>query len=370
MALRSGSLLATGLSALLLAGCSTPTSRLPAVDRDRAQAEAQVQAELARGAAASSRHHGRPGPGVDPDDRDIAEQARLLAVGWRLLSANTALCGNHVQPQIGALFTVAAELPEPLRIGYAGRFPAEDDAVVQAVAAGSPAATAGILPGDMLVTVDGRPAPQGAKAAQTLHGLFGAATGALRLGLRRSGGGLLEKPVIPVRVCASQLRYERLAVVNAFADGRAVIVTAGMMRAVSDDDQLATAIGHELAHNVMGHLAKKAENAKKTARIGSVLTVITGAPLEDHWAGVGNRAFSQDFEAEADYVGLYFAAAAGFDVAKGPSFWRRMAVVNPLTIDHANTHPTTPDRFVALEETAREIAAKRAAGLPLRPEAK
>ena len=69
----------------------------------------------------------------------------------------------------------------------------------------------------------------------------------------------------------------------------------------------------------------------------------------------------------ADYVGLYFVALAGFDPNRAASAWRRMAVVNPAAIDHVGTHPTTAERFVALEAAAREISTKIAQGQPLRP---
>ncbi|MCZ6846760.1 MAG: hypothetical protein O7F69_12770 [Alphaproteobacteria bacterium] len=48
----------------------------------------------------------------------------------------------------------------------------------------------------------------------------------------------------------------------------------------------------------------------------------------------------------------------------------RMAVIHPASIqsNHSSTHPSTPERFIALESAVEEIRTKLAAGLPLVPE--
>jgi predicted Zn-dependent protease len=85
-------------------------------------------------------------------------------------------------------------------------------------------------------------------------------------------------------------------------------------------------------------------------------------------AGAG--AYSVEFEQEADYVGLYFMATAGFKIDDAPLFWRRMATNNSQAISMKSSHPTTPDRFVAIESTVKEINQKIANNQPLKPEMK
>jgi predicted Zn-dependent protease len=77
--------------------------------------------------------------------------------------------------------------------------------------------------------------------------------------------------------------------------------------------------------------------------------------------------FSQEFEAEADYVGMYFMARAGYDIDGVEEFWRRMSAENPRGIRLAYTHPNNAARFVGLAATGEEIASSQSAGLPLRP---
>ncbi len=78
-------------------------------------------------------------------------------------------------------------------------------------------------------------------------------------------------------------------------------------------------------------------------------------------------AYSQDFEAEADYVGLYVMARAGYDFHDAVTVWRRMAVNSPGAITMASDHPATSERFVALQAAIQEIDAKVAQGQKLLP---
>lgn len=107
------------------------------------------------------------------------------------------------------------------------------------------------------------------------------------------------------------------------------------------------------------------------ALIGGVITVATGVDVTSLGSDIGGAAFSQGFESEADYVGLYHTARAGYPIAEAPKFWRRMAASNPGAIHIAgSTHPSTAVRFLALEESVKEIQRKKAAGIRLAPEEK
>ena len=85
-----------------------------------------------------------------------------------------------------------------------------------------------------------------------------------------------------------------------------------------------------------------------------------------------NGAFSKDFEGEADYLGLYFASRAGYDVSVAPDFWRRMGVEHPSSVEstYLSMHPSTPERTLSLEQAVEEIRAKREAGAAARADAR
>jgi len=74
------------------------------------------------------------------------------------------------------------------------------------------------------------------------------------------------------------------------------------------------------------------------------------------------------FEREADYVGAYYAARAGYDLAGAEEFWRAFSLENPDSIRAATTHPVTPVRFVQIQKAVAEIADKQRRNAPLIPE--
>ena len=85
---------------------------------------------------------------------------------------------------------------------------------------------------------------------------------------------------------------------------------------------------------------------------------------------VGSQFASAEFEAEADYVGLYYSARSGYDTAHAPEFLRKMSVENSGSIFIKSSHPANPQRFLALQAANTEIEAQRTAGEPLPPKRK
>lgn len=144
--------------------------------------------------------------------------------------------------------------------------------------------------------------------------------------------------------------------VNAYADGTNIVIEKGMMRFAESDKELGLVVAHELGHNVMKHIDKKRGNAIA----GSFLDIIAAGYGYNTYGAFGDaaaQAYSQDFEAEADYVGLYYLHNAGFDVAGSSLFWRRMAAEYPGSIssNHTSSHPGTSERFLAIQKIEQEI---------------
>jgi Zn-dependent protease with chaperone function len=177
-------------------------------------------------------------------------------------------------------------------------------------------------------------------------------------------------------VCPFKIIVEQGDNLNAKADGSRVSIETGMLRFASDDE-LSVVLAHEIAHNAMRHRDAKMKNMLGGALLGAVVDAVvdarggySGGRMTKAGAEAGAQAFSQDFEREADYVGLYILAWAGRPVENAAGFWRRMAVEHPTGIVFATTHPTTAERFVRLEEWAREVNRKLASGDAFGPETK
>jgi predicted Zn-dependent protease len=100
------------------------------------------------------------------------------------------------------------------------------------------------------------------------------------------------------------------------------------------------------------------------------LAVFPPAAFNKQLTRAGARAFSIGFEREADYVGAYYAARAGYELAGAEEVWRAISLETPESIRIAGTHPVTPVRFVQMQKVAAEIADKQRRNAPLIPELK
>ena len=176
--------------------------------------------------------------------------------------------------------------------------------------------------------------------------------------------------ITPERVCGYGVNLIQNDSLNAFADGKNIYITQGMMRFVEEDRELQFIIGHELAHNMEGHVEKKTNNSI----LGTILDIAAGSAgvnTEGLFGSIGARMYSQEFEKEADYVGLYILSRAEIDTSNIENFWRKLAIESPgSTINYNSTHPTSPERWATIKETREEIYSKILNNLPLIPERK
>lgn len=161
---------------------------------------------------------------------------------------------------------------------------------------------------------------------------------------------------------------------NAHADGQNVVVYPAMIDFAKNDSQLAFVIAHEFAHSIMAHVASTQKNVAIGGILGTIADVVassqgidTGGQIGKLGANAALMRYSPDFENEADYVGLYILARAGYKVEDAPGFWRQMSLQVPQAIYATSTHPNNPSRTLAMQNTVAEINAKKSAKQPLLP---
>ena len=74
-------------------------------------------------------------------------------------------------------------------------------------------------------------------------------------------------------------------------------------------------------------------------------------------------------ESQADYVGAYLMARAGYDLSAITRVWQRLESIEAQHGGQgpclARTHPSTKERLASFEITLQEIEAKRGAGTKL-----
>nr|XP_015307188.1 PREDICTED: metalloendopeptidase OMA1, mitochondrial isoform X3 [Macaca fascicularis] len=156
----------------------------------------------------------------------------------------------------------------------------------------------------------------------------------------------------------SELEYE--------ANGQMFVFT-GLLKSVTDIDQLSFLLGHEIAHAVLGHAAEKAGMVHFLDFLGMIfLTMIWAICPRDSLALLGqwiqsklqeymfNRPYSRKLEAEADKIGLLLAAKACADIRASSVFWQQMEFVDslhglPKMPEWLSTHPSHGNRVEHLD---------------------
>lgn len=337
------------LALLALSGCG-PTTIRTKPDKDAVELEAKKQKEFAL-------------------REQLHKQERLQNTGWPVLTAGVPLCWDRKRWSIGAFYANKHDFPEELQDTAASMLNMDDEVQVMMVAQNSPAVMGGIQKGDVLISINGIATPAGKEAAKQLSELLKRELDQGKeadLVVRRNG--IQESVhVKPVEICDYPLALLNQNEINAYADGNNIIVFSGLMDFARTDQELSLILAHELSHNAMRHMDAKRGNYL----IGMLFDIlIVGATGVDF--GVRNltaMTYSQQFEAEADYVGLYIMARAGIPLENSADIWRRMAASNPDTIKKSflASHPSTPERFVAMENTVREIQEKIANHTDLMP---
>lgn len=347
----------SGVSVLLCAACA-PVSRLPQLSADDIAAEQRIQ-QIA---------HIR---------KYYSELHRVDTVAFRIRTANRADCRGWESPQIGLYAVTPQSLPrkyrsysrEALDITWARP-------TVISVVEGSPAAKAGIVIGDEIIALDGEVISLTSTAGWMAGWLKHHGARPLQANLRRDGEDRTVT-IEPVIGCAIPISYIATDSVNAHTDGNKIVINSAIVELAKTDDQLAQVIGHELAHANLGHMDKQLTN-KVLGWVGGAAIDIgilagglsTGGAFSKEFMKAGALAYSVNFEREADYVGAYYAARAGYDMNGVEEFWRAYGLVHPDSIRIAKTHPIMPVRFLQMKKVAAEIADKRRRNLPLVPDLK
>ena len=159
--------------------------------------------------------------------------------------------------------------------------------------------------------------------------------------------------------------------INAFAmAGGKVGVFMGLFKIVENDDQLASVIGHEIAHVTAKHVHENLSQqlALQTGgMIGSVALMGTGANLLTESAimsayGLGTEvtgaAFDRNKEKEADHIGLMYMARAGYDPEEAVKVLERLeeetGAQAAAQASFLSTHPSNPERIQQLRDLLPE----------------
>lgn len=298
----------------------------------------------------------------------IARQDRVYHVVAPLIARNAVLCKTAARPLLGFTAKNKYSFPAELRAAAASQLKLGDSLQVMQVLDGSGALRAGVRRGDVLQSIQGQALPRGAQAeteaAQLIGPLLKNVTD-VDIGVLRNGSPLALK--VPLTTaCAFTVDIGNAPQVNAYDDGRRIMVTTGMLEAVSDQE-LAVILAREIAHNVLQH----AQAMQMRATVAGVIdALLPPKPDLSGFAGsAGLKAMDEKLDQDADRLALYMLARAGLNPATAIDTLEQLAQRYPATVTSSYTalHPWTSERAALMRSTLTEIRQKQAAKKALVP---
>ena len=266
-----------------------------------------------------------------PISPDVVRSAdlRLAAIGYRLAHVNAALC-DRSEMMTGLAMHDAGGYAPATRKGGLDALGLTTGFGVLSITADSAAARAGILSGDEILKVNDvdlatfRTDQISARASyDRMDSFLMFLSDALQQGpvaiVVRRGTTLQTLSLSGDAGCGGQFTVQPGKALNAWSDGKYVAVTTGLMNRVSNDNELAFVIAHEMAHNILRHREQLEGRSALFAQLG---------------IGAGKVKAT---EVEADSYAIKLMAGAGFDLEGAGQFlasfskarWMDLPITHP-----------------------------------------
>lgn len=162
--------------------------------------------------------------------------------------------------------------------------------------------------------------------------------------------------------------------------GNHVFVWTGLMRLVDSDDELAAVLGHEIGHVLANHTMPTPMEGINDVLVATA-GVAANSALGNASMGIGGQLAtmlaqamlvnpgSQRLELEADHIGLFLMAKAGYNPRASISLWKKMSEQSRSPSGNAlaflSTHPPNEERIQELEKLMPDALRSRdAARIP------
>lgn len=267
-----------------------------------------------------------------------AMDERVARVGYNLARRNAALCQREGRMGYwsGFLANALSQYDRRERAALALREGLEARPTITFLVPDGAAARAGFQAGDVITAVNGLPFPTALpdKASYDAQAQLEAATEKSegRYDVLRHGQPLM----ITLRYdkgCTSRLTVRDTSRLNGRADGTYAEINAGVLRLAADDAELAFFIGHEMAHNILGHADWLDKMGRKTSRI-------------------------RQTETAADAFSLRLMKGAGYDPMAAVRFWQKVDKKTAFDLLSDGTHMRDKARIRFLSQEATALSAQ------------
>lgn len=258
---------------------------------------------------------------------------RLAEIEWRLRDAGTAVCGA-IKSDLGIAIDDRRAYDQRYWPLLATTIGLREFPVVVGVVPNTPASRVGLREGDELLAIDDASTNAiiqrhdgKTPAADAIIDAIASTPlrASLKLKIRRNGN-VFTFAVTPISHCAARLVLITDDNVEAHSDDRNVAISSGLIAMARNDDEIALAAGHELAHIILQH---------------------------QKGSGINTRRRMED---EADLLGLRLMNCAGYTPSRGFELFRRLGKKEWLGFLRAPTHRSFAKRVYRLESEVPKLA--------------
>lgn len=151
--------------------------------------------------------------------------------------------------------------------------------------------------------------------------------------------------------------------INAFCmPGGKIAFYSGILEKLKlTDDEVATVMGHEVAHALREHARERMGKNAATGIGANLLSNVLGLgqlgqTVTSYGAQLLTLQFSRSDESEADLVGMELAARAGFDPSAGVTLWQKMATASKgAPPQWLSTHPSGSTRIADIQANLPKV---------------
>ena len=299
----------------------------------------------------------------------LLRQERIYRIAAPLIIKNAVLCRTHARPLLG--FTAKNQYSYPPELAVAARqsLGLDERLQVMQILDGSGAMRAGLKRGDILQTIQDLNIPTGPQAepeaARMLSPILKNLTEINITVIRQNQPTTVNVPL--TLACAFAIDVGNTQNVNAYADGRRILLTSGLLDWLSTDEDVAVIIAREIAHNVLQHAKQLQQTATLSIVIDNLLLFKPDQVAANSNNGI--KITPEKMDQEADRLALFMLARAGYDLASFIRVMQKLAQVPNASQanTYATLHPWTDGRQSVIQATVKEIRQKQSAKKALVP---
>ncbi|WP_108263345.1 M48 family metallopeptidase [Mangrovicoccus ximenensis] len=137
-----------------------------------------------------------------------------------------------------------------------------------------------------------------------------------------------------------------------------LVVNQTLLDELDNADEVAFVISHEAAHHIGDHIPRQQSSTEAAAIAAGLAAAALGgdssliANAQQMGAFAGSRAYSKNYELEADSLGAQIAFYAGYDPVVGINYFARARDPGDQFL---GTHPPNADRIKVVKDTMARV---------------